>query len=63
MKTLLFDLIAQRAAAQARIAEMTKKAANEASAFDRMLWAGMLRQYIDGMPSLDAQIERARASA
>ena len=60
MKTLYLDLIAQRAASAAAIADMTRKAAN-AEGHERDTWNGMLRQYIDAMPNLDGQIERARA--
>lgn len=60
MNTLYFDLIAQRAASVARIADMTHKVANTDGA-ERTLWQSMLRQYIDAMPHLDQQIERASA--
>jgi hypothetical protein len=60
MNTLYFDLIAQRAASVARIADMTRKVAN-AEGDERALWQGMLRQYTDAMPNLDKQIEYARA--
>lgn len=60
MNTLYFDLIAQRAASVARITDMTHKVANTEGS-ERAIWQGMLRQYIDAMPSLDKQIEYARA--
>jgi hypothetical protein len=59
MSTLYYDLIAQRAAAVARIADMTHKAS--AGGADGKLWESMLRMYIDGLPTIDKQIEYARA--
>jgi hypothetical protein len=60
--TLYYDLVAQRAASVARIADMRHKVSATTGSV-RECWAGMLRQYIDAMPALDAQIEYASRSA
>jgi hypothetical protein len=62
MNCLFYDLIAQRAASLARIAEM-RRFVLASSGDDRVLWEAMLAQYVAAMPSLDAQIAYAMGHA
>lgn len=62
MSNAYFDLVAQRAASVARIADMTRRIPN-CTGDERALWESMLASYIKAMPNLDAQIARAKVAA